>query len=581
MTDYFSTNAIQAFLLSLAPGLPLVTACAFLVPSIRSLAYRLFPWAALPALLVALFGSTTVAIEIPWFFMGGRIGLDDLGKTFLLFTSFLWLVSGLFGREYLADDTKRFRFQIFYLLAMSGNFGLILAQDMLSFYLFFTLMSFAAYVLIIHDGSDKARRAGRIYLWLVVVGEVILFTGMIILAQTSSSMAFSKIDKDLSGIILLALLFLGFGIKAGALPLHFWLPVAHPAAPSPASAVLSGTMIKAGLLGWLRFLPVGSTNLTEGGIFFLIAGLLAAFYGITAGFFRNNPKTVLAYSSISQMGLMTVIVGSGMILPQIWPKAVTAASLYAFHHCLAKGSLFLATGVAKNGWNRGIPAWLFRAGLILPSLALAGMPFTSGAIAKSALKSITTNLPEPWHEVCSILLPLAAVGTMALLVHFLRLTWQPSRQDNRHGQGLRRAWMFNLAGVAVTLWLWPGSETAARHSLTPGTVIHGLWTVAAGCLLAFALTRLIRQRPTAQESHPGVDSFPQKIFKKLFLHCFPDRSARGQHGDLSKYKVDGRNTRFQVIEVQLGKIEKIFGRWTISGLFFLMISILIILSLRS
>ncbi|MGE5306870.1 MAG: proton-conducting transporter membrane subunit [Alphaproteobacteria bacterium] len=108
-----------------------------------------------------------------------------------------------------------------------------------------------------------------------------------------------------------------FAIKAGALGLRFWLPLADPAAPVPASAVLSGAMIKAGLLGWLRFLPLGEASLPGFGYFVIAGGLGAAFFVTLIGVTQKNPKTLLAYSSISQMGIITTGVGTGLVQPGI------------------------------------------------------------------------------------------------------------------------------------------------------------------------------------------------------------------------------------------------------------------------
>jgi formate hydrogenlyase subunit 3/multisubunit Na+/H+ antiporter MnhD subunit len=130
---------------------------------------------------------------------------------------------------------------------------------------------------------------------------------------------------------------------AGVYALHVWLPLAHPVAPTPASAVLSGAMIKAGLLGWLRFLPLGEAATPGWGNVCTIAGLAAAFDGVLVGCTQDNAKTVLAYSSISQMGFMTMAVGVGLTVPAVWTQALTATALYALHHAM-DGDACVMTG---------------------------------------------------------------------------------------------------------------------------------------------------------------------------------------------------------------------------------------------
>ena len=328
------------------PLAPLLVVTALVAGRMRPDALQLAPWAAVPALLVSLTSSADALLEVPWLLLGARFGVDATGRVFLFFTAVLWGLSALYARGYLRDDPRKTEFAVFFLLAMSGNLGLIVALDAVTFFLFFALMSFASYGLVVHTRDPDALRAGRVYMVLVVLGEVMLFSVLVVLANGGTT------DLPVGGAApphaVTLLVLLGFGIKAGALPLHVWLPLAHPAAPVPASAVLSGAMIKAGLIGWLRFLPLGQVALPEWGVACVLAGLAAAYYGVAVGLTQTNPKTVLAYSSISQMGLMTMAVGLGMAWPQVWPAALSAVLIYALHHALAKGALFLGVGMAAG-----------------------------------------------------------------------------------------------------------------------------------------------------------------------------------------------------------------------------------------
>ncbi|MGD1971943.1 MAG: proton-conducting transporter membrane subunit, partial [Desulfobacterales bacterium] len=295
-------------------------------------------------------------VELTWFLLEIQLGLDAISRTFLFFTALLWFLSGIYGQRYLATDPHRSRFFFYYLLAMSGNFGLIIAQDMITFYVFFALMSFPSYGLVVHNQDKDALRAGKIYIILVIFGEILLFTALALIFRTTGSSSLNAITFMPSNHLVILLVLVGFGIKAGALPLHVWLPLAHPAAPTPASAVLSGAMIKAGLLGWLRFLPWEQTKTAVWGSPCIVAGMLAAFFGVIVGLNQKNPKTLLAYSSISQMGLMTAGIGIGLALPDAAPLAIAAVSVYAVHHGFAKGALFLSvgftSGTIKNNWMR-------------------------------------------------------------------------------------------------------------------------------------------------------------------------------------------------------------------------------------
>ena len=190
------------------------------------------------------------------------------------------------------------------------------------------------------------------YLALAMLGEVLIFTGFVFLTVSGGTTQIAELHRGVFSQPALLLLLVGFGIKAGALSLHFWLPLAHPAAPVPASAVLSGAMLKAGLLGWIRFLPLGEAAMPLSGFTLISAGLGAAVLGTFVGVVQKNPKTVLAYSSISQMGIITTGIGIGALRPESWLDIQWAVLIYATHHALAKGALFLGVGPAHAAQTR-------------------------------------------------------------------------------------------------------------------------------------------------------------------------------------------------------------------------------------
>jgi len=374
--------------------LPLVLATLMLARATRTAALAVAPWAPLPALGLSLFGASGVTLDVPWLLVGARFGLDTTARIFLFFTAALWLSAGIYARAYLAADPRRARFSGFFLLTLAGNLGLILAQDVASFYLFFALMTFSAYGLVVHEGSAAARRAGRVYLVMAVLGEALLLMGFLLLVHAAGTLDIARAAATLvtapARDTIVAMLLAGFGVKAGAVLLHLWLPLAHPVAPTPASAVLSGAIIKAGLLGWLRFLPLGVGAFPDLGAFVIAAGLIAAFYGVVIGVTERDVKVVLAYSSISQMGLMAVGVGAGLLAPQAWAVLLPAVTLYALHHAFAKGLLFFGVGmVARAG---GVRPWMLF-GQLLPALGLAGAPLLSGALAKPTM---SCALPWVW-----------------------------------------------------------------------------------------------------------------------------------------------------------------------------------------
>jgi formate hydrogenlyase subunit 3/multisubunit Na+/H+ antiporter MnhD subunit len=483
-------------LLTLSIVVPLAVALALLWRRARPFAGALAPWTALPALLLSLLGEPGLTVEIDWLLLGARVGLDGTSRVFLLFTAMLWFAAGIYAQSYLAHDAHRHRFLAFFLLTMAGNLGLIVAGDMLTFYVCFAVMSFASYPLVIHAGDEAALQAGRVYIVLVIVGELLLFTGIMATAALAGRVdlagAPAAVAASPGGTLVMTLLLVGFGIKAGALPLHVWLPLAHPAAPTPASAVLSGALIKAGFIGWLRFLPLGELSLPSLGVWCIGSGLAAAFGGAIVGVTQTDVKAALAYSSISQMGLMTVGLGVGLIAPDAWPVMLPALLLYAAHHGLAKGALFLGVGVAAAAGP--VPAMrrrLVLAGLLIPALALAGLPLTSGAAAKVALKiglDAGAAQSSGWSSpgALGLWLSLAAVGTTVLMARVLVLIARqpPPAHPLRH-TGLQLPWGLLVLLSASLAWLpFAGFQQETARALAPAYLWTTLWPPLVGIAIA-------------------------------------------------------------------------------------------------
>lgn len=491
-------------LLPIVIAIPLLLALALAPRTTRKAALALAPWAAAPALALALSG-VDIAADLRWFVLGTRFVIDDVARVFLGFSAALWLAAGLYGAAYLAADPRRTSYTAFFLVAMSGNLGLTVAHDLASFYVLFALMSFAAYGLVVHARTDEARRAARVYLALVIVGELLLFSGFVLLAaQSEVGLAALGPRKAPSEDWAFPLLLIGFGIKAGALPLHVWLPLAHPVAPTPASAVLSGAMIKAGLVGWLRFLPLGEPGSGAWPAVFVALGLAAAFYGAAVGVAQRDAKTVLAYSSISQLGLITVAFGAALVTPA---AALPAVLAYAVHHGLAKGALFLGVGIAA-GAQGPHARFLAGLGLALAAATLAGLPATSGAAAKTALKDALDVLPPSWGAAATALLPIAAVGTTLLMARFLVLAWPRATAEQAAQVAVTpmwAAWLALLAAVASSPFWLPGTPHDFAATVAAESVLSSLWPIAGGAAIAWAAAMPARRAATRLPRPPAGD----------------------------------------------------------------------------
>jgi formate hydrogenlyase subunit 3/multisubunit Na+/H+ antiporter MnhD subunit len=474
----------------LVPGLPLVLALLLLHGQARIRVPALAPLALLPALGVGLTQPEEV-LQLEDWLLGMELGLDTTGRVFLLFSTLAWLGAALYARPWLAADPRRLRFSGFFLVAMAGSLGLCIAQDALSFYLFFALMSFSAWGLVLHRGHPAARHAGRVYLVLAVLGEAALLAALwLIVAHGGPSLelAATTVAAAPQRDLIIALLLIGFGVKTGLPGLHMALPLAYGATPAPGAAVLASAMIKAGLLGWLRFLPLGEA--LPGWSNLLIAlGLTAAFHGVVVGLLQRAPRVILAYSSISQMGLIGVGLGLGLAHPDAAGPALFAATLYAAHHALVKAALFLGEGLSRAAAHGGIFA-----GMVLLALLLAGAPLTGGALAKHYVKDLTPFTPLASPALLTGLLALASVGTTLLMARFLWQLRHRAGPVQRPPTGLLLPWLLTLLAALLVPWLLAvGGGAIAR----PGALWSAAWPLLAGILLALTAARFIRVLPFA------------------------------------------------------------------------------------
>lgn len=446
--------------------------------------------APIPALLLGAFGAPGPPPPLRWILLEATIDLGLGARPLLVMTAFAWMVAGASARR-LIDDRPGFAAML--LLTYAGNVGVLLAADVVTFYVMFAWMTFAAYGLIVHERTGPARRAGRVYVVLAVLGEVALLTGLVLAASHAGSTPMSEVAGSLADAprqsLIIALLVIGFGVKVGLVPLHVWLPLAHPAAPVAASAVLSGTMIKAGVVGWVRILPLGGTALPGWGTTLVCLGLLGAVLGVIVGTVQSDPKVLLAYSSVSQMGLITTAVGLALSLPGHARPAILAAVTYAVHHGLAKTSLFLAIGVHKAG----VRGWRHRSlmiGMGLAATALAGAPLTTGWIAKQMVKDVADGLPGGTGAVLTSLLSLAAAGTTVVMVRLLWLVRRPTgleAEDN----GVVVPWVTIAVVVAAGGWLLPVIVPGAPavSPITASGVWDGLWPILLGLTASAAWFR--------------------------------------------------------------------------------------------
>jgi formate hydrogenlyase subunit 3/multisubunit Na+/H+ antiporter MnhD subunit len=356
----------------------------------------------------ALFVPIGFTQSVSWFLFGLHFKVDFIAKTFLLFTSFIWIISAVYAFFILQKKHQR-RFWFWFLLTYLGNITLCFSDDAIGFYLFFSLMSLSAFGVIVHEQTKEAKKASFVYLKYAIVGEVAIFFGLVGLILDAQTMHFSSFHHT-SITWAFWLLVLGFGIKVGVFLLHNWLPLAHSNAPAAASAVLSAVMLKAGVLGWMRFLsPYLNTDETVGLIFIVFGtlGILVGLYGL----FEQKIKAVLAYSSISQMGFIVVMFGVSFYKPEHYDTIILALIFFMVHHAFNKAALFLLCHEIKMYGLKGIN-FIFA---LTAAVSLIGLPFTSGALAKTLLQNEISSM------AVSAVFFMGSIVTALLMLRFFLL----------------------------------------------------------------------------------------------------------------------------------------------------------------
>jgi len=468
MTLYFEYT-----LLLLIPLWPLLLALALLLPAGQKTVLKLVPTAPVPALLAALWLSSEPELALPWLLLGTSLSIDDISRVYLLFSALLWFSGGLS-----LPETGRPRFSGWFLVTMAGNFMVLLARDMPAFYFAYALMSLASFGMIIHWQTSAAVRAAKVYLVFAVLGEMILLTAMLLVADSAGTLDLEYVKDRIPQHLLMSLLFIGFGIKAAVPLLHMALPPAYVSAPLAATVPLAGALFHLGLYGWMRFLPLGQVEIPLWSAIYVGAGTLAVFYGITVGLSQREARPLLAYSSISQTGVMMLGIGAGLAFPDNWPLIEPALLVYALHHALTKGALFHGLGIHGRS----------RTALWLPALMLAGAPFTGGALAKGLLKMQIVPLPDFWTSLIPWLLPLSSAGTALLMARFLYLSFNKNPQRE---QTSLFTWWLLLAGLILLPWL------------SPLSIVWGdaLWSMTWPLLLAAVLAWLVYKGKLAPVLH--------------------------------------------------------------------------------
>ena len=371
---------------------------------------------------------------------GMYLALGGFNGLFACVTSYMWTATTIFSRDYLAHAEHRNRYYLFLLITFSATMGVFLGGDLFTVFLFFEVMSMASYVCVIHDEKDLTLRAGGVYLAVAVIGGLVSLMGIFLLQDMAGTLRVAELHDaclpllsgPLRGRLFLAgfLILFGFGAKAGMFPLHIWLPMAHPVAPAPASALLSGIITKSGILGILVLTANVFPHDGVWGFIICMFGVVTMLLGGLLAMFSVDIKRTLACSSMSQLGMIICGIGMQGLLGEENALAVRGSILHMFNHSNLKLVLFMAAGVIVmnlhklnlneiRGYGRKKP--LLKLVFLSGALGIAGVPLFNGYVSKTLLHESIVEYIELLEEGHAALPAVLAAALPASPVLFFRI----------------------------------------------------------------------------------------------------------------------------------------------------------------
>lgn len=401
---------------------------------------------------------------------------DGLARFYIAFISVVWVMVGIYSTAYNAHDAHARRFNCFYLATYGVLMGLSMSANAVTMYMFYEMMTLITLPLVMHTMEKEAVAAGIKYLIYSVFGASAALLGIFFLMHYGTGLAFTaggvldmaKVaghENLLRAIVFMMLL--GFSVKAGMFPMHAWLPTAHPVAPAPASAVLSGVITKMGVLGVIRvlFYLVGPEFIRGSWVqnTFMVLTLITVFMGSLLALREKALKKRLAYSSVSQVSY--ILFG----LSTLSPLGFTGALLHIVSHSFIKNTLFMSAGAIIHETGKTRADELTGIGRIMPkvmvvftivSLGLIGIPPTGGFISKWYLAEGALTLSGAASWIGPAVLLCSALMTAGYLLTITIHGFFPGENASIEGHEAPKAmWipMLVLALLSVLVGLFPSA----------------------------------------------------------------------------------------------------------------------------
>lgn len=386
--------------------------------------------------------------------LGLNFSLDGFRSFYVLLSAIMWAVTMTVSSEYFDHAHNRNRYYLFNLLTLGATMGVFLSADLYTTFVFFEVMSFVSYVMVAQEENPGAVAGGKLYLGIAIFGGMVMLIGLMLLSATLGTVDIAELSDAVSNCNDKTMVYIagicaviGFAAKAGAYPLHIWLPKAHAVAPAPASAILSGILTKTGVYGVLIVSCRIFAGCEQWYMGVLAVGVVTMLMGAVLALFSINIKRTLACSSVSQIGFILIgigMLGYSVIAGEEYEHPLLLSSrgtiLYMVNHTLVKLLLFLVAGMIYHnmhsldlndlrGFGRKKP--LLHIQYIIGAFSLMGIPGTCGFIAKSFIHESIVGFNEVYEEVGGSLI--FSANTFALIEKLFLI-----------GSGMTAAYMIKL-----------------------------------------------------------------------------------------------------------------------------------------
>jgi formate hydrogenlyase subunit 3/multisubunit Na+/H+ antiporter MnhD subunit len=430
--------------------------------------------------------TLVLPIGLPW--LGFHLRLDALSAFFLLLVDLGGAMAALFAAGYSRDEAEPRRILPFFPLFLAAMQLVCLADDAFAFLFAWETMSLVSFALVLKDHKEEAsRRAAFLYLLMASLGTLSLLLAFGVMAGADGAYAFEAMRaRDLpawlAGLVLLLVL-VGAGSKAGLVPLHAWLPLAHPAAPSHVSALMSGVMTKVAIYGLLRLLMdlAGPPLWWWGGIL-MVVGAATAVMGLLYALMERDLKRLLAYSTVENIGIVTTALGFAMAfqasgLAAAAALAITAGLLHVLNHAVFKSLLFMGAGAVLHATRTrdmdrlgGLVHTMPQTSLavLIGAAAISALPPLNGFVSEWLLFQAVLQSPAlpQWGlkflaPAVGAMLALAAALAAACFVRFFGVAFlgrprSPEARDAHEADRTTRAALLVPAALCLLLGVFPG-----------------------------------------------------------------------------------------------------------------------------